>query len=194
MALTAPAVPASGTAQPNTTGEHMNVTVTGGTVQGVLVTPVPAPPVATPAVPASTVTATNNNAFPVAVAVTGGTVTVISVNGVTQATATGFTAVVPAGGTIAITYTVAPTWVWSALYAGVAGSPIASPSTVPCAATCTVTPIYTVAPTWAWSNPPDFDVSEYAGANTSQNSELTWPFEPAHGEAGQTGLGFGVSN
>lgn len=67
---------------------------------------------ATPAVPASTVNATNTTGEPVAVTVTGGTITAVVVNAVTVSTVTGVTVVVPAGQTISITYTVAPTWVW----------------------------------------------------------------------------------
>jgi hypothetical protein len=194
VAITAPAVAATGVSVPNTTGETINVNVTGGTVQGILSTPNPAPAVTTPAVPATTVAATNNNAFPVAVTVTGGTVTVIAVNGSTVFTATGNTVVVPAGGTVALTYSVAPTWVWSPLYAGAAGAPLSSPLSIPVMPTGAVSLIYTVAPTWTWTNPPVFDEVGYAGENTSQNNPLAWPWEPAHSEAGQTGLGAGVSN
>lgn len=71
-----------------------------------------------PAVPASTVAATNNSGVDCTIYVKGGTLTVISVGG----SATGITAAaaagtahnirVPAGQTIAITYSVAPTWTW----------------------------------------------------------------------------------
>jgi len=67
--------------------------------------------VTTPAVPASTVNETNTNPKPVTVYVRGGTVTNITVDGV----ALGFTSGtfrVNSGGTIAITYSVAPTWFW----------------------------------------------------------------------------------
>lgn len=67
--------------------------------------------VTTPAVPASTVTATNNTGSDITAYVTGGTVTAISVGG----TATGLTSgaiYVPSGSTIAITYSVVPTWKW----------------------------------------------------------------------------------
>lgn len=67
--------------------------------------------VTAPAVPATTVALTSPFSFNATVHVTGGTVTVIAVNG----TATGLTAGtfrVPAGGTITLTYTVAPTWTW----------------------------------------------------------------------------------
>jgi hypothetical protein len=54
-----------------------------------------------------------SNSFPytVYVTVTGGTVTNVSVNGATAGTGPG-TYAVPAGGTIALTYSVAPTWNW----------------------------------------------------------------------------------
>jgi hypothetical protein len=77
-----------------------------------------APAVAQPAVPASAAAAQNVNAFPVQVVITGGTATVTSVNGVTVGTGDG-TYTVPAYGSISVTYSVAPTWVWSA--AGASG-------------------------------------------------------------------------
>lgn len=66
-----------------------------------------------PAVPASTVTYTNVSGQTALVTVTGGTVTSINVNAVQVATATNYTATVPAGQTIAITYSVVPVWYWS---------------------------------------------------------------------------------
>jgi len=75
-------------------------------------------PVVTPAVPASTVAAFNKTGRPVTAYVKGGTLTVISVGGV----ATGISAAAPSGAvhsvelpanqSIAITYSVAPTWAW----------------------------------------------------------------------------------
>ncbi len=74
--------------------------------------------VGTPAVPASTVAITNATGRPVTVYIKAGTLTVITVGGV----ATGIAAAAPANTchviplaprqTIAITYSVAPTWVW----------------------------------------------------------------------------------
>jgi hypothetical protein len=72
-----------------------------------------APAIAQPAVPASTAAAQNVNAFPVQVVITGGTATVTTVNGVVVGTGDG-TYVVPAYGSISVTYSAAPTWVWSA--------------------------------------------------------------------------------
>lgn len=73
-------------------------------------------PATTPAVPASTTPQANNTGQAVAVTIVGGTVTVVSINGVTQ-TVNGVnqvagTFVVPAGQSITLTYSVAPTWVW----------------------------------------------------------------------------------
>jgi hypothetical protein len=68
-----------------------------------------------PAVPASTVAAQNVNSYPVQVVISGGTATVTTVNGVTVGAGDG-TFTVPAYGSIAVTYTIAPTWAWS--YAG----------------------------------------------------------------------------
>lgn len=65
-----------------------------------------------PAVPASTVAATNPANIPATVVISGGTVTNVSINGVTAGSGDG-TYTVPNGGTIAVTYSVAPTWTWS---------------------------------------------------------------------------------
>lgn len=67
--------------------------------------------VTTPAMPATTVPVTNDNAKAVTVYIRSGTVTNITVAG----TALGFTSGafrVNPGDTIAITYSVAPTWFW----------------------------------------------------------------------------------
>lgn len=66
----------------------------------------------TPAVPASTTPVTNTSLLPASVVITGGTLTNVSVNGVTAGTGDG-AYTVPAGQTIAVTYTVAPTWTWT---------------------------------------------------------------------------------
>jgi hypothetical protein len=201
MTVPSPAIAATGVAVQNQTGQNVSVAVTGGTVQGIIVNyPPNAPVAATPAIPASTVAATNNNAFPVSVAITGGTVTVVAVNGVTQFTATGVTAVVPAGGTIAITYSVVPTsWVWTPVVAGVSGSPVASPSSVPVPPGCSVTLIYSAAPTWAWTNPIQeaYTPGYYAMnqlAEGSGYSPLTVLPYAQHAEGGATNLGTAVSN
>lgn len=68
-----------------------------------------------PAVPATGVAQQNLNAYPVTVVINanGATITAVTVNGVVVGTAAG-TYVVPAFGSISISYTVAvPTWVWS---------------------------------------------------------------------------------
>ena len=65
-----------------------------------------------PAVPASTVPVQNPNNFPVTVVISGGAATSTSVNGVVVGTGDG-TFVVPAYGSISVTYSVAPTWVWT---------------------------------------------------------------------------------
>lgn len=199
MAVTTPSVALTTVSVPNQTGDQVDVTVTGGTVQAILSTPPVVPAISTPAVPATTVTAPNTNAFPVAVtiAANGATISAITVNG----SATGFTAactvVVPAGGTISISYTVAtPTWVWSALYAGapVSSSIVASPTTIPVQPGGAITLLYTSAPTWAWTNPPDFALESYAAENLVDNNEMVWPWQAQHEEAGEPGLGTGVSN
>jgi hypothetical protein len=197
MAVTAPAVPTSGigNAVPNQTGQNVDVAVTGGTITGILVFPPAslAPAVATPAVPASTVTATNPNPFPVFVAVTGGTVTVISVGGSATGLTSG-TVIVPAGATVAVTYSAAPTWAWSAAVAGFTGTSIPSPSSVPLPPACTLALVYSVAPTMAWTDPINETWEGYAQSDlTAINQAGDLPWAP-HAEGGETGLGFGVSN
>lgn len=68
--------------------------------------------VTTPAVPASTTVVTNTTGQWVDAAITGGTMTNVSVNGVTAGAGAGNYAL-PPGGTIAMTYSVAPTWAWA---------------------------------------------------------------------------------
>jgi hypothetical protein len=75
-------------------------------------TPTANPTPSQPAVPASGVAAQNTNSYPVTVVVSGGTATQTTVNGVVVGPGDG-TYVVPAYGSIAVTYTVAPAWVWS---------------------------------------------------------------------------------
>lgn len=74
--------------------------------------------ITTPAVPATTVVATNTTGFRCLVFLRAGTITVITINGVVtgitaapSATGTFLTMLEP-GGTIAMTFSVAPTWVW----------------------------------------------------------------------------------
>jgi hypothetical protein len=91
-----------------------------------------APTVNTPAVPSSgtatTNLVTNSTGTVVQVTVTGGTLTFVFVNGV-QAGTTAGTYLVPAGGTISITYSVAPTWAWALppISAGVSAGGLALP-------------------------------------------------------------------
>ncbi len=200
MTLVTPAVPATTVVQPNATGQWVDVTVTGGTVTGILVNPPVVPPVTTPAIPASTVPAVNSNPFPVSVLITAGTVTVVSVSGVTQFTGTNVTAVVPAGGTIALTYSVVPTsWTWTALADGRAGTAIGSPVTVMLPPGGSISLIYSVAPTWAWKNVPASSYAPgYSAYNTlaefsGYNPQALLPY-PAHDMGGATLLGAGVTN
>lgn len=199
MAIATPTFPATGVSVPNQTGQWVAATFTGGTTQCVAVAPPTVPPVTTPAVPATTVAATNSNPYPVLVALTGGTTTVVSVNGTTVATTTPANVVVPAGGTIAITYTVVPTWTWTAVFAGVCGNPVAAPFSVPVPPGGSVTPYFSAAATWAWADPEEVQQSPgYAQENigaegTGYNPETAMPLNP-HAEGGETGLGTGVSN
>jgi hypothetical protein len=65
-----------------------------------------------PAVPASTVAAQNTSSYAVSVVISGGAATVTTVNGIVVGAGDG-TYLVPSGGSIAVTYTIAPAWVWS---------------------------------------------------------------------------------
>ena len=65
-----------------------------------------------PAIPASTVAATNTSKRPMFVEVTGGTVTVVKVDNVTVGARVSGSFYVRPGSTIALTYSVAPTWQW----------------------------------------------------------------------------------
>jgi hypothetical protein len=71
-----------------------------------------APAVSSPAVPLTTVPVTNSTGTVVAVTISAGTLTFVFVNAV-QAGTTAGTYLVPVGGTISITYSVAPTWAWA---------------------------------------------------------------------------------
>lgn len=66
----------------------------------------------TPSVPSSTTPVTNTSSLPATVVISSGTVSNVSVNGITAGAGDG-TYTVPPGQTIAITYSVAPTWTWT---------------------------------------------------------------------------------
>lgn len=72
------------------------------------------PAVTTPGVPATTVPLVSTYNYTVRVTITGGTMTNVVVNGVSVGAGAG-TYVLPAFGTITLTYTVAPTWAWFSL-------------------------------------------------------------------------------
>ena len=72
-----------------------------------------ATPVVTPSFPGSASNIPNPYPYPVTVVVTGGTATQTQVNGQIVGPGDG-TYIVPAGGAIQVTYSVAPTWTWSA--------------------------------------------------------------------------------
>jgi len=78
-----------------------------------------------PAVPASTVAYANASGQTAYVSVIGGTVTSINVNTVQVATATNYIAAIPAGQTIAVTYSVVPVWYWSVFTPAVPASTVA---------------------------------------------------------------------
>lgn len=138
-----PSVPASGVAQTNPYNDAVQVVVTGGTMTQVMINGVQegtgagtyqvpsggtitmfytaAPTwawtlvgssVSQPAVPGSTVGVQNTTGYNVQVVITGGTMTAVIVGGVTVGAGAG-TYQLPAGSTISMTYSVAPTWVWT---------------------------------------------------------------------------------
>lgn len=82
-----------------------------------------------PSVPASGTAATNTYNNAVQVVVTGGTMTQVLINGVQEGTGAA-TYQVPAGGTITLIYTVAPTWTWTLVPSGVV-APSVPASTTP---------------------------------------------------------------
>jgi hypothetical protein len=65
-----------------------------------------------PAIPSSNQTVTNNYHGTVTVVISGGTMTAVFINGVLVGAGAG-TYQVPAHGTISMTYSIAPTWVWT---------------------------------------------------------------------------------
>ena len=69
----------------------------------------------TPAVPASTAVYTNNQGRDVLVSMWGGTITQILINGSGIILPSGGLFLLKSGDTVAITYSVAPTWVWRSL-------------------------------------------------------------------------------
>lgn len=71
----------------------------------------------TPSVPASGTPVTNTSPLPVQVVITGGTMSAVVINGVTVGSGAG-TYTLPAGQSITLTYTVAPTWTWAAQTTG----------------------------------------------------------------------------
>lgn len=91
---------------PLTAGLRTDTTATNGTSldQGAGFT--------APSVPASGTPVTNTSPLPATVVVSGGTGTQVAINGVNQGTFDG-TYTVPSGGTITLTYSVAPTWTWT---------------------------------------------------------------------------------
>jgi hypothetical protein len=69
-----------------------------------------------PSVPASGTPVKNPSSTLVTVVITGGTMTNVAINGVTVGTGAG-TYTLPPGASITLTYTVAPTWTWTAVTA-----------------------------------------------------------------------------
>lgn len=194
--LPQPAVPASTVAYTNTTGQTAFVTITGGTVTSINV-PAGGTQVATatnymatvaagqtiaitysvvpswywstmtPAVPASGTAVANSTGKPLYVVLAAGTVTAVSVNGASVATSSPANVALPPGGSITLTYSVAPVWSWLDL-----------PWLAPPPSTGTA---------YAQENTvPASGVAGYSPVN-----DLPYP---AHAEGGLSGLGVGVAN
>lgn len=137
-----PSVPASGTPVTNTYNDAVQVVITGGTMTQVIIdgvvegagagtyqvpsggtiqlTYTVAPSwtwtltpsgISAPGVPASGTPVNNTSGYNVQVVITGGTMTAVIINGVTVGAGAG-TYQLPAGATISMTYSVAPTWTW----------------------------------------------------------------------------------
>jgi hypothetical protein len=107
-------------AGPNgTVSPYTPANVVGGTYPG-----------GNPTVPATGVAVTNGAIEDVQVVITGGTMTNVQINGVSEGVGAG-TYTVPGGGTIVLTYTVAPTWAWTLAGATVAATPAVPATTVP---------------------------------------------------------------
>lgn len=85
--------------------------------------------IANPSVPASGTPVTNTFNDAVQVVISGGTMTQVIVNGIQEGVGAG-TYQVPSGGTIQLTYTVAPTWTWT-LVGGSVTTPGVPASTTP---------------------------------------------------------------
>ena len=116
--------------------------------------------------------------------------------------ATALTYVVPAAGTIAISYTVAtPVWTWTALAYGASGNPLATlPLSYPVPPGCSITLVFTsTAPTWAWTNPvntsytPGYYANDSLAEGTGYNPYTVLQV-PQHSTLAQTNLATGVAN
>jgi hypothetical protein len=210
MAVTAPAIVATGVAVANPTGQNCSVTILTGTVQQIAIGygTNPPPAVTTPPVPATTVTATNSSGYPVMVTVTnpnGATITAVTVAGSGVGTTVG-SYLVAAGATVAISYTVAvPVWSWAAVLFAVTGAPItlATSGNLPVPPGASITLWYTsTAPTWAWNNfinesyTPGFYAMNNSAEGAGFNPYTQLPYAGHTGQPvlGTGGLGVGVAN
>lgn len=121
----------------------------------------------TPAMPASTVAVANTTGQDICVVLLGGTTTHVAVNGTDRATTSPANVLLPAGASIAITYSAAPVWAWLNFpnldVLDSLGGAYAAPNTV--------------APT----------------GTTGYDPRNALPYA-LHAEASQTALGAGVSN
>lgn len=99
----------------NVTTPLNNFPLTGGTGNRIQGNSGAAVGATTPGVPASTVAVTNVTGHQMRVNIAGGTVTVISIGGQATGLITPCSLMLNPDETIAITYTVAPTWVWQSL-------------------------------------------------------------------------------
>lgn len=138
-----------------------------------------------PAIPASTVAQANTTEEDVLVVITGGTMTNVSINGATVGTGAG-TYLLPPGGSITMTYSVAPTWTWQTVVANPAipasGTALANPTGEDVNVTVsggtvtniTVTNQYGASATVASGTPATFSVPQGGSVTMTYSVAPTW--------------------
>ena len=161
-------VPSGGT-QVATATNYM-ATVAAGTAIGITYSVAPTGiywSTLTPAVPASGTAVANSTGKDITVVLGAGTVTHVNVNGTDRATSSPANVMLPAGGVITLTYSVAPVWAWMDFldvpWLDSLGSAYAASNTVPATGVAGYSPV---------------NALPYA----------------VHAEGGLPGLGVGVSN
>lgn len=132
------------------------------------------PTIGTPAVPATTVAQNNTTGTVVSVTITGGTLTSVKVNTVQVGTTAG-TYLVPVGGNISITYSVAPAWAWALPVTS--GSAAQGTSALPVASGGTN---FTAGQVLMVDTGTSTEVATVAAGSTGTSVALTAPLVKAH--------------